>query len=135
MDNKSAITYFEKATMLKPQTYTAFKNLGCSYLDTENYEKALDCFAKSVEIFPENPGAQYSLAEILDKHFKKYDKAIVHYEKAIEIFEREKDVIFDQRNSNAFRNLGNIYENIKRDKEKAQELYKLADKHKLSFYN
>jgi len=134
MDNKSAIPYLEKATMLKPRIYSAFKNLGCSYLQTQNYEKALDCFAKSVENFPANPGAQYSFAETLDKHFKRYDQALVHYEKVIEIFEKEK-VMVDRRYSDTFNNLGNIYESIKRDKEKANELYKLADKHKLSFFN
>ena len=118
---ETSIPYFQEATRLDPQNFRAFNNLGCAYLLSGNIEKALENFYKSVEISPGNPRAQYNLGETLDKHYQKYDEALVHYEEAIKRF-KEEGIANHQSYGNAYKNAAKIYE------KKAKEYYDLGEK-------
>ena len=83
----------------QPQTAEEWKNKGNEYFEKEDYQSALDCYNKALEIDP-NYGPAYCNIGQVYRRLEQYEKAIEYYNKAIAVG-------FNK----AYGNLGDIYYN------------------------
>lgn len=98
-DKENAIKYFEKCTVIKPDTADAWISLGNMYFLDQEYDKAIEVLNKAVKIAPEDIEAVSLLSQSYDLNGDK-ENAIKQYEKAIQLNPEEKAFPF---------NLGLIY--------------------------
>jgi len=103
----------EKTDKKLPDTTEDFK-LGNEYYDKGDYDKAIDCYQKAIDIKPDDE-AYYNMGIVYDAKGD-YDKAIEYYQKAIELNPNDNETYY---------NMGNAYYN-KGDYEKAIECYQKA---------
>jgi len=84
----------------------------------EEYDKAVDCFNKIIEMEPDNYKAWYNLG-IAHFHLKKTEEALKAYQRALEIKPNYEYVLY---------NIGLLYETQKGDLKKALSYYEKACK-------
>lgn len=77
---KEAITFLKKVLNSPRYAFFAYYNLGYVYTQLEEYEKAADCFEKSL-YFREDKDAYYNLVVIYLYHLKNFKKAQNYYRK------------------------------------------------------
>ena len=85
--NEEAIAEMEKARELDPFSIIIATELGCPYLYSKQYDRAIEYFSKAVEMDPDFPFAHFALAEGLDRKGR-YDEALEAHDKAIELARR-----------------------------------------------
>jgi len=92
-----------------------YKNIGNSYYQKGEYEKALEYYQKAININPKHTSAHYNIG-IIYQNRNEDDKALEYYQKAININPKYVD---------AYNNIGIIYQNRNED-DKALEYYQKA---------
>lgn len=112
--NTEAIDLIKKAVEANPCSYF-LENLGRAYAEGKNFEEAINCYKKSLELEPNSFEAFFNLG-FAYKEIGQIDDAIKSYEKALSI---------KSDNPEAYFNLGNIYEK-RNETFKALENYKKA---------
>ena len=85
--NEEAIAEMEKARELDPFSIIIATELGCPYLYSKQYDRAIEYFSKAVEMDPDFPFAHFALAEGLDRKGR-YREALEAHDKAIELARR-----------------------------------------------
>jgi TolB-like protein/Flp pilus assembly protein TadD len=85
--NVEAITEMEKARELDPFSIIIATELGCPYLYSRDYDRAIEYFSKAVEMGTDFPFAHFALAEGLDRKGR-YSEALEAHKKAIELARR-----------------------------------------------
>jgi len=85
--NEEAIAEMEKARELDPFSLIIATELGCPYLYSKQYDRAIEYFSKGVEMDPDFPFAHFALAEGLDRKGR-YKEALAAHDKAIELARR-----------------------------------------------
>ena len=81
-DNKTAATYFKKATEIDPAFAAAYNNLGYAQSATGDYAGAEATFKKYISLLPDRANPYDSYAELLMK-MGRYDDSIVQYKAAL----------------------------------------------------
>ena len=150
--HKEAIEVYNKALSLDPKNAIAYRFLGNAYGDIAEYMKAIEYYNKSIEINPDNEVAYkqrgYNYSEI-----KESSKAIADYTKAIEInpnyvfayndrgweytygkcqdyskavADYTKAIELDV-DCNAKKHLMHLYRDIKKQFDKAKEIFNMFD--------
>ncbi|UCE36682.1 MAG: tetratricopeptide repeat protein [Thermoplasmata archaeon] len=83
-DYYDALSYFKKATDLKPNYDAAWYMKGLIFNNLKRYQEALEAFMKALESNIENEEAWYSLGLVLYS-LGRYDEELECYDKAIEL--------------------------------------------------
>lgn len=91
--------YFEKAVKEDSEFAFAWDNLGVNYRRLKNYDKAIECYKKSLEIDPKGLMPLQNMA-LVYQYKKEYNKAIESYGKLAEL---------DKNNPEVFYGIGNVY--------------------------
>ena len=107
---KEAIDAFTTAVELEPDNWLYWDELGKSYYLNEQYEEAVECFEKSIEIG--NFNSKYDLANAY-LFLEDYDNAIDSYEKCIDDINSYDDKI----SSYIWNNYGVALANLERTEE------------------
>jgi tetratricopeptide (TPR) repeat protein len=82
-DFAGAAEHFGYATVLAPEWASAYNNLGYAYRSLDQLDKAKAAFEKYVELLPNEPNPQDSLAELL-MEMGDYEGSIQHYQMALD---------------------------------------------------
>jgi TolB-like protein/Flp pilus assembly protein TadD len=82
-----AIAEMEKARELDPFSIIINVELGCPYLYSKQYDRAIDYFQKALEMDSDFPFAHFALAEAYDQSGR-YEQALAEHEKALELARR-----------------------------------------------
>jgi len=80
--NRAAFVYFH-ITERFPREYEAYRKLARVYKYTGNYENALTCLNKVIELEPKNPTNYYYRGDLIKKH--DWQSALIDYHKAAEL--------------------------------------------------
>jgi len=102
-DMKSVIATLTEYLKLKPRHANAWYNMGNAYANLKQYEKAIECYNKAVEIKPDMHEALNNIGNAY-AGLKQYEKAIECYNKAVEIKPNKHE---------ALNNMGNAYAKLK----------------------
>jgi len=86
-----AIAEMERARELDPFSIIINTELGCPYLYSKRYARAIEYFRKAVEMDPNFPFAHFALAEAYDR-VGRYREAWDEHEKALELAQRGQAV-------------------------------------------
>ena len=86
-----AIAEMERARELDPFSIIINTELGCPYLYSKRYARAIEYFRKAVEMDPNFPFAHFALAEAYDR-VGRYREAWDEHEKALELAQRGRAV-------------------------------------------
>jgi cytochrome c-type biogenesis protein CcmH/NrfG len=82
--NASMIAALEKETRSNPGNLEAWVNLGNSYFDSDQYEKAIDAYTKALEINPDNANVWTDMG-VMYRRNGNPQEAINAFDKAIEV--------------------------------------------------
>jgi TolB-like protein len=82
-----AIAEMEKARELDPFSIIINVELGCPYLYSKQYDRAIEYFQKGLEMDSDFPFAHFALAEAYDQTGR-YEQALAEHEKALELARR-----------------------------------------------
>jgi TolB-like protein len=82
-----AILEMEKAKELDPFSIIINTELGCPYLYSRRYDRAIEYFTKAVEMDSSFPFAHFALAEAYDRTGR-FNEALAEHEKAIDLAHR-----------------------------------------------
>ena len=118
---EEAVSYIQRAIEIKPCSYF-YESLGRAYLENGNFNDAIECFNKSLELNENNFDAWFNLA-LAYKNNIQFDKSIEIYQKALAI---------EPENSSVYFNLANIYEQ-KGDTPSSIEYYKKAHQYNKNY--
>jgi tetratricopeptide (TPR) repeat protein len=103
-DYQRRIAEAEKIVAQDPKNLQAWKQLGNDYFDTNQPQKAVQAYAKALELNPRDPDILTDQG-IMYKNIGWYDKALQNFQKAQEI---------DPKHVQSLYNLGIVYaENLK----------------------
>ena len=80
-DYTQRIAQAEKVVAQDPKNLNAWISLGNDYFDTEQAQKAIDAYAKALEIEPNNPNVLTDQG-VMYRKVGWYDKALANFEKA-----------------------------------------------------
>jgi cytochrome c-type biogenesis protein CcmH/NrfG len=83
-DRSDMIVALEKETRANPQNVEAWTELGNSYFDTNQYEKAINAYQKSLELKPDNANVWTDMG-VMYRRSGKPQEAIRAFERAFEI--------------------------------------------------
>jgi len=119
---EDAIPFIERALALSPNKQPTFYELGTSYLNLGQYEKAVDIFKRAAELLPDNEDAEskklYAISLVYAQKFseaKRYMKKIF----GVEYF-------IDKRLADAYRRAGDLqtssflYSDIKKEEHSSE---------------
>ena len=79
-----AISEMEKAQELDPFSIIINTELGCPYLYSKRYDRAIECFSKAIQMDPDFPFAHFALAEAYDRTGR-FHEALEEHEHAIDL--------------------------------------------------
>ena len=82
-----AIAEMEKARELDPFSIIINVELGCPYLYSKQYDRAIEYFQKALEMDSDFPFGHFALAEAYDQTGR-YEQALAEHEKALELARR-----------------------------------------------
>ncbi len=108
-DYQARIAQAEKIVTQDPKNLQAWIQLGNDYFDTEQPQKAINAYAKALELKPDNPNVLTDQG-VMYRKVGWYDKAIANFEKAQAI---------DPRHLQSIYNLGLVYADDLKQPEKA----------------
>ena len=74
----------EKLTIVEPENFEAFKNLGLCYVNLEEFEPALKAFLRSIDIKNDDATSYFYIATIYDK-LEDFQNAEKYYKKVLAI--------------------------------------------------
>ncbi|KAF5414220.1 MAG: Photosystem I assembly protein Ycf3 [Candidatus Methanogaster sp.] len=94
------------APIVSAETAEEWNEKGIDFRDSGEYEKAIECSDKAIELDP-NYGDAYNTRGIVYDDLKQYERAIEDYNKAIEL---------DPNGAYAYNNRGVTYNNLKKYK-------------------
>ena len=95
-----AIERCEKATELEPENPVAWYNMGILKYDLVEYEEAIRCYDKAIDINPKYCGAILNKAELL-RILKKDDEAKKYYQLGEKL--RDSETLYDTTDTRLFR--------------------------------
>jgi tetratricopeptide (TPR) repeat protein len=112
-DYSRRIMQGEQLLASDPKNLYAWIQLGNDYFDTDQYQKAINAYAKALELDPNNPnvltdqGVMYQ--RLGDETRKRGDEkgAVAHFQQAISCFERSQKL--DPNHLQSLYNLGVVY--------------------------
>ncbi len=108
-DYQARIAQAEKILAQDPKNLQAWIQLGNDYFDTEQPQKAINAYAKALELKPDNPNVLTDQG-VMYRKVGWYDKAIANFEKAQAIDPKHLQSIF---------NLGLVYADDLKQPDKA----------------
>lgn len=108
-DYARRITEAEKIVAKEPRNLNAWISLGNDYFDTDQPQKAINAYAKALEIDPSNPNVLTDQG-VMYRKVGWYDKAIANFEKAQKI---------DPNHLQSLYNMGIVYSMDLKQPEKA----------------
>lgn len=111
-DYSQRITEAEKIVAKDPKNYQVWVQLGNDYFDTEQPQKSVNAYAKALEIDSTGPNTPNLLTDqgVMYRKMGLFDKAINNFERANKI---------DPRHAQSLFNLGVVYANDLKQKDKA----------------
>lgn len=111
-DYTMRITEAEKIVAQDPKNYLVWVQLGNDYFDTEQPQKAVNAYAKALEIDPNHQNTANVLTDqgVMYRKMGLFDKAIANFEKASAL---------DPRHAQSLFNLGVVYANDLKQNDKA----------------
>jgi len=80
---QQAIDQYQKGLSLYPEHYTAWHNLGSIYVLYEDYDNALDCYAKAIKYNPKFMVARMNYGIVSAEKLGDFDSAIEQYDEII----------------------------------------------------
>jgi TolB-like protein len=86
-----AITEMERAKDLDPFSIIINTELGCPYLYSKQYDRAIAYFGKALEMDADFPFAHFALAEAYDR-IGRYKEALAEHEKAVALAQQQHAV-------------------------------------------
>lgn len=86
MELELAIKDYEKALEYSPEDSIVWNNLSCCYRSLKNYDKALECLEKAVELGKEKERLPYRNMASCYWDLREFDKAFAWYKKALELW-------------------------------------------------
>lgn len=98
-DNQNAEKFYLKALKQDAGFVEAYDNLGIIYRKTNQLDKAIESYTKSIDLYPKGTTAHQNLATVYRLQ-KKYEKAIEEYNQIIKI---------DSKNPEGYFGLANTY--------------------------
>lgn len=108
-DYQARIAQAEKIVAQDPKNLQAWIQLGNDYFDTEQPQKAINAYAKALELKPDNPNVLTDQG-VMFRKVGWYDKAIANFEKAQSI---------DPKHLQSIYNLGLVYADDLKQPDKA----------------
>jgi len=121
---EKAIEYYKKAIELEPDDATLHNNLGFAYIKRQDWDKALECAKKIIDLKESlEPAYAYHIMAISYAGKKEYDKSLEYYDKSIEYF--KNFLTYESDVAEMYSDMSNIYE-AKGDKEKAMDFKEKA---------
>ena len=81
---KVAQNLYKKILKTNPNYVGVYYNLGITYKELEEYQKAISCYEKAIQINPNYAGAYFNLANILQES-RELQKAKSCYEKLLNL--------------------------------------------------
>ena len=112
-DYQQRITEAEKIVAQEPKNVQAWIQLGNDYFDTEQPKKAVDAYAKVLELDPANTNVLTDQG-IMYRKIGWFDKAIANFEKAQQI---------DPKHLQSLYNLGVVYATDLKQPDKARQAW------------
>jgi len=111
-DYSQRIVEAEKIVAQEPKNYQVWVQLGNDYFDTEQPQKAVNAYAKAIEIEPNHQNTPNVLTDqgVMYRKMGLFDKAIDNFEKACRLDPKHTQCLF---------NLGVVYANDLKQKDKA----------------
>ena len=111
-DYTQRIAEAEKIVAQDPKNYQVWVQLGNDYFDTEQPQKAVNAYAKALEIDPKHQNTANLLTDqgVMFRKMGLFDKAIDNFEKASKT---------DPKHTQSLFNLGVVYANDLKQKDKA----------------
>jgi len=111
-DYSMRIAEAEKIVAQDPKNYMVWVQLGNDYFDTEQPQKAVNAYAKALEIDANNQNTPNVLTDqgVMYRKMGLFDKAIANFEKASQL---------DPRHAQSLFNLGVVYANDLKQNDKA----------------
>ncbi len=103
----------EQIVARDPKNLRAWIELGNDYFDTHQRQKAVDAYAKALELDPNNPDVLTDQG-VMYRELGAYDKAVTNFQKANKINPRHMQSLF---------NLGVVYAYDLKDTDKATEVW------------
>lgn len=113
VDYQQRIAELEKVVANDPKNLQALTMLANDYYDTDQPQKAIDTYARALELDPRNPnlltdqGVMYKRLGENDKARANPDKARANFEKALANFEKAQSI--DPKHLQSLYNIGIIY--------------------------
>ena len=111
-DYTQRIIQAEKIVAQEPKNYQAWVQLGNDYFDTEQPQKAVNAYAKALEIDATGPNTPNVLTDqgVMYRKLGLFDKAIENFDRASKL---------DPKHTQSLFNLGVVYANDLKQPEKA----------------
>jgi cytochrome c-type biogenesis protein CcmH/NrfG len=107
------IAVAEQAVAQDPKNMQAWIELGNDYFDTHQRQKAIDAYARALELKPNNPDVLTDQG-VMYKELGQFDKAIANFQKANQV---------DPQHTQSLFNLGVVYLNDLKQPEKAVQAW------------
>lgn len=111
-DYAQRIIEAEKIVAQEPKNYQAWVQLGNDYFDTEQPQKAVNAYAKALEVDPQHQNTPNVLTDqgVMYRKMGLFDKAVENFDKASKL---------DPKHTQSLFNLGIVYANDLRQIDKA----------------
>ena len=111
-DYTQRIIQAEKIVAQEPKNYQAWVQLGNDYFDTEQTQKAVNAYAKALELDSTSPNTPNVLTDqgVMYRKLGLFDKAIENFDRASKL---------DPRHTQSLFNLGVVYANDLKQPDKA----------------
>ncbi|MCU0695866.1 MAG: zinc-ribbon domain-containing protein [Myxococcaceae bacterium] len=109
---KEAIDSFNKVLAVDPARNTARAALGDASTKLDDWNGAIKAYGEAIENDPDNPNLKYAYARLANAYREKGPK---QYQKAVEWYVKATKV--DPSNGEAFKDLGYLLKDLKRNKE------------------
>jgi len=115
-DYTQRIIEAEKIVAQDPKNYQAWVQLANDYFDTEQPQKAVNAYAKALEIDSKHPNTPNILTDqgVMYRKMGLFDKAVENFEKASKL---------DPKHTQSLFNLGIVYANDLKQNDKAIEAW------------